>query len=465
MKNQILENNVEVITADNDRKNLAAIDSAEQQGRINSEAAEYLKTLYSNGMDRFREVFHVLGKCFGAPKAAVMPYDYKTSAIIDKPMKISDINPLSAYMVYHRLDNDPMRNQFFSIVDSHHVDLYVSSIVSVIVGAQKNIDRALEKITGKYYQAYVQEVATAAKRVIVANGLDGAGDKIAEKIQTKFFEKYITNASETVLGMLESGYEKIAVELVRELDKIEKPHLRLKDVWRVKCLFDLIPQVRVFLERIYEMAPEKIITIRDRFYDTKNPRNYRDAKLILNIGKDGKVIPVEIICQVRTLFEFDRRNHEDYKNSREGENLNKEDLEKEMSEFMENGIKEYNKMVCHCLGEIFDRVGWNILYNRESGASMFDGFPRFSKQYYPAKVVDTISNKLDSAVENEIFHVENAPRKLSKAEEIEIFRWMAKFILISAMPYMNGNWEIKKTDVSGKLFNFVMKELHRYYKK
>lgn len=465
MKDQLSENCIKNLSIDNDRKNLAVIADAEKQGRINAEAREYLENLYSGGMDWFREIFHVLGKCFGAPKAAVMPYDYVANVVVDEPMKIADINPLSAYMAYHRLDADPVRNQFFSIVDGHKVDLYVSPIVSVIVGAQKNIERALEKITGKYYPDYVEEVLKTTQRVIIANGFESAVEQINEKIRQKFSETFITTAPEAVLGIIGGGYEKIAVDLVRELDKIEKPHLRLKDIWRVKCLFDLIPQVRTFIERIYETAPEKIIEIRDRFYDVKNPRNYRDAKLILNIGRGDKVIPLEVICQVRTLFDFERRNHKYYVAAREEVNLKKTDIEKRIAEFVENGIKEYNLMICHCLDELFDRVGWNILYNRESGSSLFDGFPRISKQYYPAKIVETILNKLDSAVENEVFYVENAPRKLSKTEEIEIFRWMARFILVSAMPYMNGNWEVPYEGVPGKLFNFLMKELHRYYKK
>ncbi|MBN1325220.1 MAG: hypothetical protein JW974_03310 [Alphaproteobacteria bacterium] len=465
MKKDLSEDYISKLVNSSDKSNLEIITQAEKQGKINAEAREYLKEMYSESMHWFLEVFHILGKCFGAPKAAVMQYDYESGVAIDQPMKIADINPLSAYMVYHRLDADPMRNQFFSINKGHKVDLYVSSIVSVIVGAQKNIERSLEKITGKYYNDYVEEVVKTAENIISSNSREASGRAIAEKIRTKFSEKFITNSSETVLGIIGCGNEKISVDLVRELDKIEKPHLRLKDVWRVKCLFDLISQARVFMERIYELAPDKIIAVKDKFYDIKNPRNYRDAKIILNIGTKDNVIPLEVICQVRTLFEFDRKNHEEYKIARKGKSAKKENIEKNMAEVMENGIREYNLMIYHCLEDIFERVGWNILYNRDRGASLFDGFPRFSKQYYSQKIIDVILEKLDNAVENEVFHVEDAPRKLSQAEELEIFRWMTKFILISAMPYMNGNSEMPNENVSGRLFNFVMKELQRYDKK
>ena len=73
----------QVLTLDHDRKNYAAIDAALASGRIDDDAAEYLRTLYSDSMHWFREVFHVLGKSFGAPKAPVMKYDYATDSAID----------------------------------------------------------------------------------------------------------------------------------------------------------------------------------------------------------------------------------------------------------------------------------------------------------------------------------------------------------------------------------------------
>ena len=107
-------------TKQHDAQNLTAIDAALASGRINAEAAEYLKLVYSDGMDRLREVFHFLGKCLGAPKAAVVPYDKETNSGIDVPMKIADINPLESYLVQHRLDADPMRNQFFTSHEKCH---------------------------------------------------------------------------------------------------------------------------------------------------------------------------------------------------------------------------------------------------------------------------------------------------------------------------------------------------------
>lgn len=465
MSTQYSVNYAADLTAENDRKNLMAIEAARQSGRINDEAAKYLSELYSDGLTWFREVFYFLGKCFGAPKAPVMRYDYATDNTIDEPIKIADINPLSPYIVQHRLDADPMRNQFFTSGAGHKIDLAVSSIVTVIVGAQKKIDRALDKITGKYYAAYVEEVASTVYRVIAAHERVASARAVAEKIRTKLKEKYISTPSETVLSIIGSGHEKIAVELVRELDKTEKPRMRLQDVWRVKCLFDLIPQARFFIERVHEMMPDRIISVRDKFYDMENPRNYRDAKLIIDIGKDGKVVPLEIICQVRTFFEYERKTHEHYEISRKANNKNSERIEQKLADYMEKGVKEYNLLICQCLEDLFERVGWNILYSQGNGVSMFEGFPKMCKLYYPQKILEVIIDKLDNAIENEVFHVTNAPAKLTEAQESEIFRFMARFILVSAMPYVQRDWSVPSDTMSGKLFNFVMTEVQRYYKK
>ena len=385
MTSSYSESDAANLSADNDRKNLGIIENARVAGRINAEAAAYLSELYSDSILWFREVFYFLGKCFGAPKAPVMRYDYATDSAIDEPIKLSDINPLTPYIVHHRLDADPMRNQFFTSGAGHKIDLAVSSIVTVIVGSQKSINRALDKVTGKYYQTYVNDVAETVYRVIASHDREASARAISDKIRAKLNEKYISTPSETALAIIGSGHENIAVELVRELDKIPRPRMRLQDVWRVKCLFDLIPQARTFIERVRDMMPDRILSVRDNFYDMKNPRNYRDAKLIIDIGKNGHVVPMEIICQVRTFFEFERQTHGNYEVSRRTETRRSvKDAAKNVelgAKEHEQGVKEYNLMICQCLEDLFDRVGWNILYSQGNGVSMFDGFPKPCKLY------------------------------------------------------------------------------------
>lgn len=454
------------LTAARDAKNLAVIARAHADKKIDAAAAAYLTDLYSDGMQRFREVFHILGKCFGAPKTGVTAYDYENDTSSSAPINIADINPLSPYLVQHRLDADPMRNQFFTSGAGHKIDLSVSSIVTVIVAAQKKIDRTLEKITGKYYADYVNDIANTAARVIAADGRDASARAIAEKIRAEFAGKFITTGAETVLRIIGGGHERIAADLVRELDKIQTPYHRLQDVWRVKCLFDLVPQARTFIERIRDMMPDRILSIRDKFYDMENPRNYRDAKLMIDIGRDGHVIPLEIIVQVRTFFEFERKTHYVYEISRKKKDAKSERIERKLADYYEDGIREYNLKICECVSDLFERVGWNILYSQGGmDVPFFEGFPRACTMYYPQPMVDKIMNKLDSAIENEVFKITTAPAKLTPAQEREIFYFMARFILVAAMPYMNASWTVPSDDMAGKLFNFVMKEVQRYYKK
>lgn len=468
MTNPIKTQNIFEITRLNDKKNLGIIEQAYKSERIDLATANYLNTLYTNSMDIYRDVFLCLGHCFGAPKAAVKPYDYKTDSIIDKTITISDINPLSMYLVNHRLDMDPMRNQFFVGTTGHQIDLAVSSIVTVIVGAQKNIERALDKITGKYYDRYVSSVLETVHKILINTELASSAQSILDDIHEEFTNHFITDAAPVVLSIIGSDNNKIVADLVRALDKIIPPYAKLRDVWRIKCLFDLVPQARTFIERVSEMWPEKIISKHDSFFDIQNPRGYRNAKFVLNIGRDGKIIPLEIICQVRTFFEYERKTHLAYENVRTNDNSKskKTDVIDTKTENMHiEGVKKYNAMILECLDSLFDRIGWNILYGAGNKEMLFEGFPRISTVYHPQNIVDTIYSKVTRAVENEVFFVPNAPAKLTRDQEIKIFRWMAKFLLVTAMPYTYANWSVPDDTMPGKFFKFIMKELQRYYKK
>ena len=448
--------------ARHDKKNLAEIQNALNSGRIDATAAEYLTNIYYDGMQQFREMFYVLGKCFGAPKTAVFSYDPVNDKQSEEPVKIIDIKPTSAYIVHHRLDEDPMRNQFFKIGDGHKVALAASSIVSVLVGAQKDITRSLDKITGKYYTAYVDEILKTSRSVLGKN----CEDTIL-KIKNKFYEKYVSHTSETVIQVIGCDVKNKIVPLVRALDQIQPAHQRLNDIWRVKCLFDLIPQARTFIERITAMFPTKILRASDKFYDLKNPRNYRDAKVVMNISNDDKtIIPMEIMCQMRVFFNYEKRTHRTYENQRfllDEERL--KTAEQKQRQFLEDGIRKYNTMICEYTGDLMERVGWNILYNRGNRTdSLFEGFPKKTTKYYPEKFIDAIFEKLDNSVKNEIFKVEDSPRKLETSEEIDIFRFLARFIMVSSMPYREEFYKIPGKDVTTRLFNFIMSEIYRYNK-
>ena len=465
MKKPVPEPDVFLATRLNEEKAIDIIRDACAVGRIDTATREYMETLYRDSMALFRELFLHIGKCFGAPKAPVRAYDLTTDSIINKPITISEINPLEPYLVNHRLDMDPMRNQFFKTTNGHNINLAVSSIVTVIVGAQKDVNRAIDKITNKYYPMYKQEVIATANEIIARYTDEEFAHKMSDKIKATFDQNFISDASVAVLGIIGPNHQKLSTELVRALDKIRQPHKRLKDVWRIKCLFDLVPQARAFIDRVSNMWPDKILEVRDKFFDISNPRGYRDAKLILNIGTNEKLVPMEIICQVRTFFEFEHKTHSAYEQTRKQNVCEITNVEEKTEIFHNAGVKKYNNMIYHCVTDLFDRIGWNILYSDGNEDMLFEGFPHLSTIHYAQKITDLILKKVDSAVENEVFFVENAPAKLTKDQEVRIFRWMAKFILVTAMPYTYPEFDINTDTMTGKFFNFVMNELYRLYKK
>ena len=168
--------------------------------------------------------------------------------------------------------------------------------------------------------------------------------------------------------------------------------------------------------------------------------------------------------KAKTFFEFERMTHTQYERARKRKNAASDNIERRLADYMEDGIKQYNLMICDCVEDLFDRVGWNILYERGLGMSLFEGFPKNCTLYYPQKMLDIITDKLDNAIENEVFQLTTSPAKLTQAQTSEIFHFMARFILVAAMPYRKSAWSAPVNTTAGKLFNFVMKEVQRYYK-
>ncbi len=464
----IKQNNNQIVAADlwarcTDSENLDKINEAIASKRIDADAGAYMKSLYIDGMQNFREMFFFLGKLLGAPKTPIFPYNPENGGI-EQPAEIALIGPQGTYLVNHRFDADPIRNQFFIFQNGSSTSLSISSIVTVIVAAQKNVSRAIDKVTGKYYDDYVNDVINVSTNVLAKHANDASVRAVTEKIKTAFAKKFVTNAAEEVALIIGHGYEKVIVDLVRELDKIVPPHARLRDVYRMKMLFDIIPQARAFIDSVMDHMKDQVVSVRDKFYDLDNKRNYRDAKIIVNIGRDGEFIPLEIICQVRMFFDFEMATHKGYEKLR-GVKTSTVNANQDIVQTHYNGIRQYNQLIYDCIRALVERVGWNILYSRNymSGESLLDGFPKIQVKFYPQKIVDSIMRKIDNNVRNEIFKIKNAARKLKVEEEIGIFRYMAKFILAAAIPYAGKYEKLSGIGMEYDIFNFVMGELYRYY--
>jgi hypothetical protein len=454
-----MQNKTEVLARDLNAKNLKKIRAAFEEKRIDEDARDYLETLYSDGMERFLNLFYFLGRTLGAPKTPIYPYDPSTDAIVEKETAISDVGPAGTYIVHHRFDNDPMRNQFFNF-DGSDVSLFVSSIVSVIVASQKSVGRAIDKIAGKYYDDYLADVLAAVGSVLSAHGKSASVRAVSDKIAGVFGAGFISNPARHVLKVIGNMFPDISVDLVRELDKVTPPFARLNDVYRMKLLFDAVPQINAFIEYVGGVIPDRVIAVKNKFYDLENTRGYRDAKIIIGFDCGGRMIPMEIICNVRTFFNAERASHTEYEAIRSGGKGGA----KKLNELHHSGIVQYNGIICRAVRYLLHRVGWNILYEKELRIdSFFRGFPEISGLPYSQKIVDMILEKIENNVHNEVFRLPYAPRELSRSEQMSVFSYIARFILFAALPYGYKYEEQKNMGFSGKLFNFVMKELYRHY--
>ncbi|MDR0319344.1 MAG: hypothetical protein LBH81_01235 [Rickettsiales bacterium] len=372
---------------DMDLKNIAAIETAAKQKLINSETREYLERLYGDGLHWFREIFYTMGKYLGAPKTPVYVYDTLTQCRAGEPVHLADINPKNSYIVHYSMESDPASNQFFTFNACHDAELSLTSAITVLVGSQKMVGRALEKFTQKE---------------------------------------------------------------------------RVQDVYRMKCLFDIIPQARAFVDGLIMMMPEKILLIKDNFYNTDNERNYRDLKVILNIGTDEAPVPLEIICQTRTFFEFECWSHKLYAEERSKGEGRIDYIHHRIAELHESGIRNYNHKVLNCMRQLFNRVGWNVMSG--SGGkireSLLAGFPRVSVKFYPEDAMKTVLDKVRELVSDGDLSLENTPRKLTRAEELEVFDYMTRFVMSAALPYSAGTDNaMTGKDPAAKLFNVVMSNL------
>ena len=455
-----MSKNAGILAKETDARNIKAIEKAFAEKRIDAATRDHLCMLYRDGMGMFQNCFYLLGRTLDVPETPVYSYDLETNTPSEKRVEIYEIGPQKSFIVHHCFGPDPLRNQFFTF-DGTDVSPFVSSIVSVIVAAQKDVTRSLDKVTGKYYDEYIAKITLAVEGILTRHKKGASVAAIVGKIKAAFRAAYISNPAPEVLRIIGNIFPDISVDIVRELDKIFPPFMRLKDVYRMKLLFDTVPQINRFIEHVTNTVGEKsVILIKNKFYNLAHTRNYRDAKIVVGLEFGGDIIPVEMMCNVRTFFNAERKSHAMYEVVRRAAAADK----REICAMHHAGIVEYNRIICNAVKYLLHRVGWNMMYEKDLKIdSLFRGFPDITTLPYPQKMVDAILEKIASGVHNEIFHLAYAPRKLSHWEEISVFNYITRFILFAALPYSFRYDEIRNIGFSGKIFNFVMKELYRYY--
>ncbi|MBE6443235.1 MAG: hypothetical protein E7020_01020 [Alphaproteobacteria bacterium] len=252
-----------------DAQNMATIESAFKQGRINDEEYDYMMAFFRDGMGVYREVYRSLYETFGSPiytadfqpQTGEVKRDQNGKAI-DYSLKV--VTPF----VYTKLKFSDKNN----------------NAIHVIFPKMKSAERAIEKIDKEFGREY-NKLYQAATDVFF---LDEDRDAYIERIQS-----------------------------------LPKSTSQLHDILRLtitcKYLHDVKRIKRKFSEntnKFYHINPEET---RDRFDKPlyKNKNRYYDIKMIMHQKtNNGQTFDVEVQLKINTLFRGDIRTHGIYERMR-----------------------------------------------------------------------------------------------------------------------------------------------------
>ena len=252
-----------------DAQNMATIESAFKQGRINDEEYDYMMAFFHDGMGVYHEVYRSLYETFGSPiytadfqpQTGEVKRDQNGKAI-DYSLKV--VTPF----VYTKLKFSDKNN----------------NAIHVIFPKMKSAERAIEKIDKEFGREY-NKLYQAATDVFF---LDEDRDAYIERIQS-----------------------------------LPKSTSQLHDILRLtitcKYLHDVKRIKRKFSEntnKFYHINPEET---RDRFDKPlyKNKNRYYDIKMIMHQKtNNGQTFDVEVQLKINTLFRGDIRTHGIYERMR-----------------------------------------------------------------------------------------------------------------------------------------------------
>ena len=305
-----------------DAQNMATIESAFKQGRINDEEYDYMMAFFRDGMGVYREVYRSLYETFGSPiytadfqpQTGEVKRDQNGKAI-DYSLKV--VTPF----VYTKLKFSDKNN----------------NAIHVIFPKMKSAERAIEKIDKEFGREY-NKLYQAATDVFF---LDEDRDAYIERIQS-----------------------------------LPKSTSQLHDILRLtitcKYLHDVKRIKRKFSEntnKFYHINPEET---RDRFDKPlyKNKNRYYDIKMIMHQKtNNGQTFDVEVQLKINTLFRGDIRTHGIYERMRkieamqspsdpaplrESQNQSIKLLDNLRTKIDINAVHQYNMMVIDKIFRIED---------------------------------------------------------------------------------------------------------------
>ena len=262
------DSDIRVLQKSVDRKAIDYIDRAEHDGRITSEAADYLRSYYADSMEIYAQFYYEMISVLGEPQTC-RRNDLEPGEVDDKNYSLTYVTPNnSMILTYPNISDD--------------IDLAESKMYFTMPG-MKNVARAVAKIQkgGKYDEAYREELAALARQ-------HPRGGKTYQ----------------------------------RSVAALTPVHERLKDVLRATISVPTYDSIEKIISKITRASGFKVAETKDKFRANRsasdnsfyeNKKNYRDKKICFK--KDG--LYFEIQFKVQLLEKADSLSHPLYEKLRE----------------------------------------------------------------------------------------------------------------------------------------------------
>lgn len=252
-----------------DAQNIATIESAYKQGRIDEEEYDYMMDFFNDGMKVYREVYRSLYETFGSP---IYTADFNPQTGEVKRNQSGRIFDYGLKVV------TPFVQTKLKFIDKNNNPIHV------IFPKMKSAERAIEKLDKEFGREYNKQYQTATDRYFINEDRDA----------------YIEN-----------------------IQSLPKSTSQLHDILRLTITCKYLHDVKRIKDKM-QQKPNKFYSIvseetRDRFDKPlyKNNNRYYDIKMIMHQhSSKGKTFDVEVQLKINTLYRGDIRTHGIYERMR-----------------------------------------------------------------------------------------------------------------------------------------------------